>query len=122
MHQLTCEWLKIKETSMKKGNPLPKLHNKNKNMKIISKVNSALKKIISANEVHIIDLKQLYSPSTMIATNVCYVNVRKREQLQKHHTWQERIQNHIELPRSHTECLKSLKEHNNMKTTKIRKL
>lgn len=60
---MIIKWLEITENGMTELDTLPKIHNSNQNLNIITKIRFAFGDIILAIDINITDLIHLYSAS-----------------------------------------------------------
>lgn len=68
---------------MDEHDSLPKIRNSNQNLKVIGKINDALKNIISANAVDITEYNHLYYVSAKISTSPCGQKLKKQKHFYK---------------------------------------
>ena len=117
------EWIKIQNVKISERNPLPKIRNTNKNQSTISKIKIVLKNIIDVQEPDLTSLNHLIYASAVICTELCNVKIKAPEKnVPKNFAWQERIQKQINTLPSDLETLKNVRNNNNVKISKSRKL
>ena len=117
------KWIKVQNVEISESNPLPKIRNTNKNQSTISKINIVVKNIIDEQKPDLTALNHLFYASAVISTELCYVKIKApKRNVPKKLTWQERIQKQINTLRSDLETLKNVRNNNNVKISKSRKL
>ena len=116
-------WIKVQSVEIRERNPLPKIRNTNKNQSTISKINIVVKNIIDEQKPDLTSLNHLIYASAVISTKLCNVKIKvPKSYVPKKLAWQERIQKQINTLRSDLETLKNVRNNNNVKISKSRKL
>ena len=117
------EWIKVQNVKISERYPLSKIRNINKNQSTISKINIAVKNIIDVQEPDLTSLNHLIYASAVISTKLCNVKIKApKRNVPKNLAWQEHIQKQINTLRSDLETLKNVRNSNNVKISKSRKL
>ena len=114
------EWIKVQNVKTNERNPFPKIRNTNKSQSTISKINIFVKNIIDVQEPDLTSLNHhIYASAVISIQNKCKAPKRN---VPKNLAWQECIQKQINTLRSDLETLKNVRNNNNVKISKSRKL
>ena len=117
------EWIKVQNVEISERSPLPKIINTIKNQFTISKINIVVRNIIDEQEPDLTSLNHLMYASAVISTELCNIKIKApKRNVPKKLARQERIQKQINTVRSDLETLKNVRNNNNVKISKSRKL
>ena len=115
--------IKVQNVEKSERNPLPKFRNTNKSQSTISKFNIVVKNIIDEQEPDLTSLNHLIYASAVISTELSNEKIKApKRNVPKKLAWQKRIQKQINTLRSDLGTLKNVRNNNNVKISKSRKL